>query len=924
MRTWSQHRGSGADPRFHGDNPESKLSEHREEQRVLLEAVTAAALGDELVAKMLELERDAASQQNVEVLERHRGDMGSMQPTQRVEAGGTGTIQSDSSQVLVHTSDSSGVRVNRRPVRYVLGAMRTFLADIQFGWRLLRRSPGFTFVAAAALAIGIGANLTIFGFAKELLLSAPPGVSDSGRVVRVFTSTFSATPLRTYERFRDVNQNFLALAAFRGETMNLRADGPPEQLFGNSVAGNYFATLGVAAAIGRTIAPSDDHPSAPAVVVLSDRWWHARFGGNRNVIGQTLTINGRPHAIVGITPSKFTGTMAPLVPDLWVPLAHSVRDANASVQIMGRLREGATINQAQAELAALAPHDESPQPDDQLPPVVSVYAARALTPELAVPAGIFALLMLVVVALVLLLACVNIANLQLARSAERTREISVRLALGASRRRLVRQLLTESLMLSLIGGAAAGVLALVVARPLAALVGSIPSPVPLALSFAVDWRLVMAAIGLAMATTLACGLVPAMQSSKADVLPALKEGAVVAPPRQSKLRAVFMTAQVALSTLLLVVAGLLVRGLMSAHTVDRGLVTDGVLMASIDLQTGGYTAERGTALYEQLRTRLEQTPGVAAVNIAELVPLMLSNNANEMVKDSSGEPATSPVLVYQNAVSPGHFRTLGIPLVAGRDFSSGDRDGSPPVAIINETLARRFWPNESPVGKRMRQRTGLETFGPWMEVIGVARDSKYVTAGEDPKPFMYESLAQAYRGSANLLVKSRFRATDALPLVHEAVRAVDPNLAIFGVASLDRATSISFLPVKIAASLSATLGVLALALGTIGLYGVMSYLVRQRTRELGIRIALGAHSGAVVSLITRQGMRWTIIGLALGLGAAFGVAKLMAGFLYGIGPTDPIAFGTITLLLAVTAFAACYVPARRASRIDPLVALRNE
>ena len=365
---------------------------------------------------------------------------------------------------------------------------------------------------------------------------------------------------------------------------------------------------------------------------------------------------------------------------------------------------------------------------------------------------------------------------------------------------------------------------------------------------------------------------------------------------------------------------------MSAYTVDRGLVTEGVLTASVDLESAGLTPERGVAFYDRLRDRLEETPGIAATNIVDVVPLMLSNRANEMVKETVGSAATGidAGLVYQNIVSPGHFLTLGIPLVAGRDFDARDRTGATPVVIINETLARRLWPNESPVGKRLRQRDGRDSFGPWLEIIGIARDSKYVSVGEDPKPFMYQPLAQVYKSAATILVKSKGSAMDALPAVRTAVGALEPNLAIFSVMTLDAATSISVLPVKVAAWLTAALGALALILGAIGLYGVMSCLVRQRTREIGIRMALGAHSGAVVRLITRQGMRWTAIGLALGLGAAFSVARLIAGFLYGIGPTDPLAFGVITLLLTATAFAACDVPARRASRLDPLVALRDE
>ena len=337
---------------------------------------------------------------------------------------------------------------------------------------------------------------------------------------------------------------------------------------------------------------------------------------------------------------EFTGTMAPLVPDFFMPLVQSSRVATGSVQIIGRLRPGVTIREAQADLTTLATQLTQAPSDDRLRPMVTVYAARALMPELALPAAIFTGLLLAVVGLVLLLACVNIANLLLARSAGRSREISVRLALGASRRRLVRQLLTESLLLSLIGGAAAAMLALLGARPIAAAVASLPTPVPLGLTFTVDWRLVAAAMGLAVATTLTFGLVPALQSSKPDVLPVLKEGASTAGPMRSKLRAVFMTTQVAISTLLLVTASLFVRGLMSAYTVDRGLVTDGVLAVSVDLESAGYTAERGVVFYDRLRDRLEQTPGIAAANIVDVVPLTLSNRANEMVKESAGMEAT--------------------------------------------------------------------------------------------------------------------------------------------------------------------------------------------------------------------------------------------------------------------------------------------
>jgi len=800
----------------------------------------------------------------------------------------------------------------------------TLLADVRYGGRVLLRSPGFTFVAVAALAIGIGANLTIFGFAKELLLSPPAGIADPGGVVRAFTNRFSSTRFADYEVYRDRNHTFVALAAFRDESMSLRGEGAPEQIFGLGVSGNYFNALGVPTAIGRPILPADDRADGPGVVVISDRFWRLRWAANPGVLGQTITLNGRPAAIIGVAPSAFTGTLAPFIPDVFVPVTQPRHGGEvSSVQLIGRLRPGVAIGEAQADLMTLAAAMVVGPAPDRPRPVITVYWARTLAPEIAMPAAVFTGVLLAVVGLVLLLACVNIANLLLSRSAARTREIGIRTAVGASRSRLVRQLLTESLLLGAAGGAAASLLAMAVARPIAAAAGSLPSPAPIGLAFVVDWRLIAAAVGLSLVTTVAFGLVPALQSSNHDVLPALKDGAATAAPKQSRLRAVFLTTQVAMSTLLLVLAALFVRGLVSAQTLDRGLVTDGVLAASIDLESAGYNQARGAIVYEQLLERLERTPGLTSANIVDIVPLTLSNRADGMVSEDHRERVDA-TLVYRNRVTPGHFRTLGIPLVVGRDFDARDRAEGTAVVIVNETLARRFWPGENPIGKRLREFTDRGAPRPWFEVVGIARDSKYATVGEDPKPFMYRPMAQDYTPAGTVMVKTRGNAADALPLVRAAVADIDPNMALFSVMTLDSATSISLLPVKVAATVAGTLGVLALILGAIGLYGVMSYLVRQRTREIGIRMALGAERGTVVGLVTGHGMRWTGIGLVLGLAASFAVAKLIGGFLYGVGPADPTAFVGIALLLIGTAYVACYIPARRASRIDPLVALREE
>jgi len=806
-------------------------------------------------------------------------------------------------------------------------SVHTFLSDLRYAARILVKAPGFTAIAVTALALGIGANLTLFGFAWPLLAAPPPGIADPGRVVRAFTNRFSGTELRRYETYRDRNHTFASLAAFRADLSHMRLDGPAEQIVGMAVSGNYFSSLGVGAALGRPLIEGDGLPGAPPVVVLSDRFWRARFAASPSAIGQSITVNGRPSEIVGVAPATFAGTMTPIAPALYMQLLPREGE-NASVQMIGRLNPRASIGEAQADLMTVALQAASPLPPGERPPTVTVYQARALVPEIALPAAIFSGFLLALVGLVLMVACANIATLVLARSAARRRELGIRVALGANRGRLIRQLLTESLLLSSVGGVMAAAIAVAVARPLTAAAASLPSPVPVALDFAADWRLMFAATLLSLLTTMLCGLMPALQASRRDVLPALKDGVATAGPERSRLRATFMTAQVAMATVLLALAALLVRGTINAATLDRGFNSDGVMTAAVNLEAAGYTSERGEMFYEALLDRLDRTPGIGAATIADIVPLTLSNRAGEMVADSSSGPGPGEgrprVMVYSNRVSRGHFRTLGIEVAAGRDFTRADRAGVPPIAIVNETLAARFWPGESPIGRRLRGWDGRQPTGPAIEVVGLVRDSKYVTVGEERRAFMYRPMSQEYVSTATIIVKSAGPAASALPLVRAQVESLDPNLPLFGAATLEAAAGISMLPVRIAAALAAGLGLVALALGALGLYGVMTYLVRQRTREIGIRMALGAGPSAVVRLMARDGLRWTLIGLTLGVAASVGIAAAIAGFLYGVAPADPIALTTIAATLGATAWLACYLPARRASRVDPLAALRDE
>jgi predicted permease len=794
--------------------------------------------------------------------------------------------------------------------------IEVFRRDIHYGVRSLRKSPGFTFVAIVALGIGIGANLTIFGFANALLIRPLP-VPNPSEVIRVLHYRWANVEYRAYVQYRDRNQTLSGLAGFAFSLVNFRADVLPESVWAMAVTGNYFETLRVQATQGRTIQEKDDRPGAPGVVMLSDGFWRRRFGGDPSVFGRTVWINGSPFTIVGIIPPSFT-TSAPIAPQIWVPClgmapltAPSGFPIHRCDSLIGRLRPGITVEKAQADLSAIAAGVASELGVGRL--FLTVYPGRALHPEVLNSVAAFTGLLLALTGLVLLIACLNIAGLLLARSASRRREISVRIALGACRRQLVRQLLTESFLLV----AAAGVVAVGLAVALARAVPSIPYPLqlPIVLEFAFDWRVALFGVGLAFGTMLLFGLAPALHAVKTDLVTAMKEGASTSVVRASRLRGAFVVAQLAASTLLLVIAVILVRSLASPQTADRGFTAANVLTASISLPPG-FGRERSSEFYDQLLSRLESAPGVLSANIAEQTPLTLSNSGRIYEKENGDVFSVS-----QNVVSGGHFKTLDIPLLAGRDFSPADRAGAALVCIVNERLAQRMWPGESPVGKRLRERGANSR---WIEVIGVARDSKYTTITEDPKLFLYRPLAQQYAPQTSLFLKSKGDPLSLLPQVQAAVRALDPEISVFAVSSLEKATAISLLPARIVAALSGALGIVALLLGAIGIYGVVSYLARNRTREIGIRIALGAQPSQVMRFVTSEMVRWTVAGLVIGLAAALAITIVLRNLIYGVSPGDPVSFLGVACILFAMAFAACWLPARRASRIDPLNALREE
>jgi predicted permease len=804
--------------------------------------------------------------------------------------------------------------------------------DVKYALRSLRRTPVFTVIAVAVLAIGIGANATIFSLVSALFLKPLPG-ADPASLVRIASNQYSTTPHRTYLELRDRNATLEQLAAFNMQSFGMRVGVDVEHVFGTIVSGEYFSTLGIGPSMGRLLEVGDDRPGAPPAVVLSYGLWTRDFAAAQDAVGRTIAINDVTFTVVGVARRGFSGVMAPLAGELWVPLAtdallrpeldQATRLDTSSYQLIGRLKAGVTRERASADLDTIGRQVRTALGVPDRGPAVSVYAARMLHPEIGAPAAAFVALLMSLVGLVLLIVSVNVANLVLARAVGRQGELAIRQSLGANRTRLVTQLLTESLVLSAAGATAGITLAHGLTRLMTAV--QLPTPVPVRLDIAVDPRVLVFTTLVAIATALAFGVVPALSVSRIDLVSAIKGvGAAGAP--QGRLRAVFLVSQIALSVVLLVVAGLLVRSIRHAQSIDVGFDARNVMTASIDLETRGYAPDRGRELIRTLQDRLAAAPGVESLNLVEIVPLTLSNSTRVLLRDGDvppapGQPMPTP-FVYVNGVTPGHFATLRIPVVAGRDFTVRDDHTAPRVAVVNETLARQFWPGQQAIGQRLRPLAGDGRDVEPIEIVGIAADSHYVTVGETERPFLYLPLAQEYTPRVTMLVRAPGSAASALTTIRRELRALDPGLPIVGSGSLEAATSISLLPARVAGALVTGLGWLALALAALGIYGVLSFLVRMR--EIGIRVALGATPAAVTVMVVRQALLWTSAGAAVGSAGALLITRFLTTLLYGVSPTDPLTFTAVIAMLGVVAGIAALVPAVGASRIDPLRALRAD
>lgn len=814
--------------------------------------------------------------------------------------------------------------------------------DIRYAIRSLLKRPVFTTVTVITLALGIGANTTIFSLANSLFLRPLP-VLNPDSLVWIVSDQDNPISYPDYLDYRSQDDLFNGVLAYDWVSLNMGSSGQAERVDGALVSGNYFEVLGVKPVGGRTFFPEEDKTPSP-VAVISHSLWQRRFGGDPNVIGKSLVLNGHDFSIVGIAPKNFVGTEEAFPREIWIPLTMNSQVkasfANARsgpnlltdrgtrwLDVMARLKPGITLRQAQAGMEVKASQLALAHPETNANRHIVLYAAGNGRPVFRTMLRPVTGLLLAVVGLVLLIACANVANLLLARTTLRRKEIAIRVTLGATRGRLIRQLLTESVLLSCFGGFVGLLLSTWITYVLVALKPAVP--MPLNVYFHTDWRVLAFTLLLSVVTGIVFGLAPALQASKHELVPALKNEMDALSNKHGlfSLRSLLVVGQVSISLVVLIAAGLFLKSLRHAQAVDPGFDSTNVLTLTINAGAQGYDGTKATMFYQQLVERVAILPGVQAVSIAQSAPLsyfyspaLASPTVVEGRELPSGE---NPPIVGNNTVAPNFFQTLGIPLLKGRDFTTLDRDGAPRVAIINQMMAQRFFPNDDPIGRRLHlMRRGGQQVS--CEIVGIARDSKYRSLGEESTPYVFLPFLQNPQPVMTLHVRTIGDPGETTAAVRRELQSLDPNLPPFNVMPLVENINISLFPARFGALLLGGFGVLALLLASVGIYGVMSYGVSERTHEMGIRMALGARATDVLRLVIYQGMTPALIGVVAGAALAGLSTRVVASYLYGVSATDPLTFGGVASSLIGVALLACYIPARRATKVDPLVALRYE
>ena len=815
--------------------------------------------------------------------------------------------------------------------------MHGFWQDLRYGVRQLLQQRVFTIVAVLTLGLGIGANTTVFSVANALLLRPLP-VSDPDRLLSVFTSHVGGAPydIVSFPDYRDLRERssaFSGLAAHCSFPVSLRHPSGAKIVMGQTVSWNFFDVLGVRPVLGRTFRPEEDETEgAGPVAILSHRVWEQRYGSDAEILGQTVFINDRPYTIVGVAPEGYTGLSTIMAPDVWVPTVmvnqafpyHVNLEGRSDpwLTLVGRLEPDISLAQAKDELDRLAADLARDHPDDNTGKgfnAVEVNRTRILSHDATGSAKQFTGLLMVVVALVLLVACFNVANLYLARAAGRRREIALRAALGASRWRIVRQLLTESTLLSLLAGGVGLLVAVWTTDLLAS--QQLSKEFPLEVRFGLDRNVLAFAFLLSVVTGLVFGLVPALQSLRHGHYGVLKDQARPAGPGRGGLlvQRGLVIGQIAVSVVLLVSAGLFLEGMDRALDVDPGFALRDGLIVPVNLGYGHYTEEEGRVFFRDLKSRVRSLPGVQLTAFAGALPLGEAHGHHDAEIDGYEPRPDEHMLFKRNVVDADYLDTMGTRVVRGRGFTRLDQADTQPVAIVNETMARRYWPDGNALGGVLRADHGVSRV-----VVGVIQDGKYRSLGEEPQPYLCLPLSQAdYLQRRYLVIRTAGDPGGLLPLVEREIRAQDPALpvSITTVAEMRDTTLGSARGPALALSL---FGMLALALAMVGVYGVVTYMVSGRTHEFGVRVALGARGREIVDLVLRHTITTALIGIGVGLALALATTRLLSGFLFGADPLDPGVFAVVSLALVGTALAAAIIPARRAARLDPMTVLRFE
>ena len=813
--------------------------------------------------------------------------------------------------------------------------IHSFFADLRFGFRMLWRSPGFSILAILCLTLGIGANAAVFSWIEGILFRPYPAVAHQERLFAL-TGTARGDPDDTnlsWPDFLDLQRSCTLVDSFivtkiTGTTLSIgdRA----EVTTGSIVSANYFDAIGVRPILGRGFEPGEDSGrSAHPLTVISYQLWQGRFKGDPQIIGKTQRLNGVLHTIVGVAPQSFYGTFVGWAMQFWVPASmeeifegggYKLEDRGARwIEAYARLKPGVTREQAQQEIAAVAKRLEKDYPDTNRGRSIKLWPlwqtpfnnANTLLSTLEI--------MLAVVVFVLLIACANVGNLLLVRSFARRHEMTVRLAIGAGRGRLVRQLVTEGLILAAFG-AAGGLLVAHWCRHALVLLLPARGGVAMHLPGEIDWRVLALSAGVCLIATLLLGLVPALQTRDLDVAGALKaeSAGVVGSGRRAWVRSGLVVMQVSLSFVLIVGTGLLLQSLQRIRNSSPGFSTHEVLDTTVNLVAAGYDPQRAQNFQDELIDRVKALPGVESAAFARMTPLSYGSfSSTPTAVDGYQSPPDEQPIVQYNEVGPDYFVTMGIPLVSGREFNRADDEKSVLVAIVNETMAAKYWGGRNPIGERVQVK------GRWMQVVGIAKDSKYQSVRETRKPFFYVPLRQNFARGPGLNIRTRLSPKAMTAALTREVHAIDRNLALFEVITLQEQVNRSTSPQLVAVTLVGVLGGLALLLAAIGLYGVLSYSVSQSTRELGLRMALGATPSHLLRLVMSRGLALTAAGIVGGTAAALASTRLLGYLLYNVSPRDPTSFGSAFVVIIVASLAACFLPAWRATRTDPLQALRD-